>query len=80
LRGFKIIKEKKQRGPFLYQTETVDRSAADLVVAVNGQPTITAEEFLTAIDRFHPGEDVTITVIREGRETQVRLRLAAGES
>jgi S1-C subfamily serine protease len=76
LRGFKIVREK--RGPFL--TQTIDRSTADLVVAVNGQPTISAEEFLAAIDRYHPGEDVTITVIREGREAQVRLKLAAGES
>ena len=80
LRGFKIGKERKRQGPFTYEVQTVDPSAADLIVAVNGQKTATADDFLSAIDSFHPGDEVTITVIRDGRETEVRLRLTAGES
>lgn len=80
LRGFKINKERKHQGPFSYDVQTVDPSAADLIVAVNGQKTVTADDFLSAIDGFHPGDEITITVIRDGRETDVRLRLTAGES
>src|SRR5262245_41871048 len=80
LHGFKIVRERKRQGPFSYETQTVDRSAADLIVAVNGQSTLTADDFLSVIDSFHPGDEVTVTVIREGRETPVRVRLAAGES
>ena len=75
-----MVKEKKHQGPFSYETQTIDRSAADLIVAVNGQPTLTADDFLSAIDAFHPGEEAVITVRREGREVSVRVRLAAGES
>jgi len=80
LRGPKITKERKRQGPFVYDTQTVDRSAADLVVAVDGKPTITADDFQAAIDAFHPGDEVTITVIRDGRETPVRVRLGSAES
>ena len=80
LRGPKITKERKRQGPFVYDTQTVDRSAADLVVAVDGKPTITADDFQAAIDGYHPGDEVAITVIREGRETPVRVRLGTAES
>lgn len=80
MRAFKVVKERKRQGPFTYETQKVDRSAADLIVAVNGQPTLMADDFLSAIDAFHPGDEVTITVRREGREIPLRVRLSAGES
>ncbi len=80
LRGFKLTKERKRQGPFVYEATTIDRSAADIITAVNGQPTLTADDFLSVIDRYHPGDDVSITVIRDGHETQVRVHLAAGDS
>lgn len=79
LRGFKVVKERKRQGPFVYESTSIDRSAADIITAVNGQPTLTADDFLSVIDRFHPGDDVTVTVIRDGKEAQIRVHLAAGE-
>jgi S1-C subfamily serine protease len=80
LRGFKIVHEKKRQGPFVYDSQTIDRSSADIITAVNGKPTLTADDFLSVVDGFHPGDDVDITVIRDGKETKVRVHLAAGES
>jgi S1-C subfamily serine protease len=80
LRGFKVVKERKRQGPFVYDSQTVDRSSADMITAVNGQPTTTADDFLSVIDGFHPGDEVTITVIRDGRETPIKMRLTAGDS
>jgi S1-C subfamily serine protease len=80
LRGFKVVKQVKRQGPFTYQTETVDRSSAELIIGVNGEKTLTRNDFLNAIEAHHPGEDVTLNVIREGRQIAVRLRLAAAES
>jgi S1-C subfamily serine protease len=80
IRGFKIVKERKRQGPFTYETQTVDRSAADVIIAVNGQPARTADDFLSVIDSFHPGDEVTITVHREGREVPIRVRLSAGDT
>ncbi len=80
MHGFKVVTQLKHQGPFTYETQTIDRSAADLIIAVNGQPTLTADDFLSAIDAFHPGDEVTIAVRREGHDVPLRVRLSAGES
>ncbi len=79
LRGIQVVKQKKQRGPFIYETETLDRTKADLIVGVNGTPIKTADDFLTTIEMHQPGEEVTLNVVREGRDTAVKLRLVGGE-
>jgi S1-C subfamily serine protease len=56
----------------------LDRTAADLIIAVDGEKIVSADEFLSAIESKRPGEEVTLTVIRDGRETPVQVRL--GES
>ncbi len=80
LRGIRIVRERKRQGPFVYETETIDRSAADLIVAVDQQRITSADEFLDIVESKRPGEEVTLTIIRQGREQDIRLRLAAGES
>lgn len=78
LRGPRVVRERRRQGPFLYEYETVDRSAADLIVAVDGQPTLTADDFLSAIEAHRPGDTVTITVIREGRRVDIPVTLGQG--
>jgi S1-C subfamily serine protease len=80
LRGIRIVRERKRQGPFVYETETIDRSAADLIIAVDDEPITTSDEFLDLVESKRPGEEVTLTVIRQGREQAIRLRLGAGES
>lgn len=75
LRGPTIIR--KRRGPILY--EAIDRSTADIIVAVDGEPTLTVDEFLSAIEAKRPGDEVTLTVIRQGKEAHLALRLAEAE-
>jgi S1-C subfamily serine protease len=79
LKGPKVTQQQRRQGPFVYQYQTIDRSAADLVVAVDGKPTKTADDFLDAIESRHPGEQVALTVIRGGQQIQVPLVLDAGE-
>ncbi len=57
----------------------MDRSAADLIVAVDGKPAKTADDFLDAIESHRPGEQAVLTVVRGGQEVQVPLVLEAGE-
>jgi len=80
LRGFRIVKQRRGQGPFSYQTTTIDRAAADLIVAVDGEKVTDAGDFLAFVEAKRPGEQVIITVIREGRELKVPVRLAAGET
>jgi len=77
LQGPRIVK--KRQGPFNSEFTTIDRAAADLIVAVDGRPIKTADDFLEAIETKQPGDVVAVTVIRAGQPTQVPLRLGTGE-
>jgi S1-C subfamily serine protease len=79
LHGPKVIRQQKRQGPFVYEYQTVDRSAADLIVGVDGKPTKTADDFLDAIESRRPGEQVALTVVRGNQQVQVPLTLDAGE-
>jgi S1-C subfamily serine protease len=79
LQGPRITKQKKRQGPFVYETQTVDRSAADLIVAVDSIPVRTGDDFLTAIEAKQPGDEVVLSVVRDGQERRVPLRLEAAE-
>jgi S1-C subfamily serine protease len=78
LRGPKIIRRQRRQGPFVYESQIVDRSAADLIVGVDGQPTLTVEDFLNTIESHEPGDRVIINVIREGKEMAIPVTLDAG--
>ncbi len=71
LRGPQV--ERLRRGPFVY--EKIDRLAADLIVAVDGEPAITADDFLTRIEQHRPGEEAVITVLRGEQKVDVRVLL-----
>jgi len=79
LQGPKTVRRVKRQGPFVYEYQTVDRSAADLIVAVDGIRIRTADDFLSAVERHQPGERVMITVVRSGQEVNVPVTLDAGE-
>jgi S1-C subfamily serine protease len=79
LQGPKIEKRQRRQGPFVIEQTVVDRAAADIIVAVDGQPIKTADDFLNAIEARRPGDQVTITVFRSGRQLQVPLRLEVTE-
>jgi S1-C subfamily serine protease len=76
LRGFKVARQQKRRGPFVYETESIDRNSADLIVGVDGQKIVTADEFLSCIEARLPGEETVLSVIRENREVHIPVRLA----
>jgi S1-C subfamily serine protease len=79
LRGFRIVREQERRGPFLVEKRRVDRSQADLIVSVDGEPVRTADEFLSLIERHRPGERALLGVVRDGQIVEVPVTLAAEE-
>jgi len=74
LRGPRVTRER--RGPVVI--ERTDRSAADLIVAADGQPVSTVDDFLGYIESRNPGDQVVLTVNRAGSETKITMQL--GES
>jgi S1-C subfamily serine protease len=75
LQGFRVVRQR--RGPFVY--EGIDRSTADMIIAVDGETTKTADDLLSAIERHRPGEEVMLTIVRGGRRVNVGVVLGAGE-
>jgi S1-C subfamily serine protease len=71
LRGPAVVTRRK--GPFV--VESIDRSAADLITAVDDQKVANADDFLTYIESKSPGQTVTVTVIRQGREMRIPVQL-----
>ena len=77
LRGFRVVRERRRQGPFMAEIERVDRSGADLIVAVAGQAVRTVDDFLSAIESRNPGDRVLIAVEREGHRLEIPVVLDA---
>lgn len=75
LRGPKIVRERRQKGQYVYESQAVDRAAADLIVGLDKTKIVSADEFLAQIDGHQPGDEVVVHVIRDGKEQQIRVRL-----
>jgi S1-C subfamily serine protease len=76
LQGPKVTRTR--RGPFIM--ERVDRSAADLIVGIDGEKVKTTDDFLSYIDEKKPGDQVLLTIVRGGRKVEVPLTLGSAES
>ncbi|MCA8990193.1 MAG: PDZ domain-containing protein, partial [Planctomycetaceae bacterium] len=62
-----------RRGPFV--VERVDRTAADTITHIDGKKVETVDDFLDDIESRRPGDQVTITVLREGKPFQIPVQL-----
>lgn len=69
---------RKRRGPFVF--DRVERNTADLITEVDNKPIKTADDFLTIIESKNPGDNVVLTVIRDGKELRVAVRLTSSDS
>jgi S1-C subfamily serine protease len=62
-----------QRGTLTYRV--LDRSKADLIVAIDGRKVRTLDEMLSYVESKKAGDKVTLKVIREGKEIEMPLTL-----
>jgi len=77
LQGWKMVRKRVTRGPLVYDVERQDPSGADIIVAVNGQPIDSASAFVEKIEDHQPGEQVSLTIVRQGRQIEVPVVLGA---
>lgn len=66
-----------RRGPFI--VESIDRSYADVITAIDGQRLETAADFLEHIESRKPGDVVELTILREEQTIKVRITLAGDQ-
>jgi S1-C subfamily serine protease len=69
LRGFRVV----THGP--YSQVSVDRSHADRILAINGDPVNTGVQFRDKIWEHRPGDVVRLTIARDGQEQDVQVTL-----
>ncbi len=72
LRGFRFVRQ--QQGPFV--RTVIDRSQADRIVAIDGEPMTTGVQFRDKIWEHRPGDTVRLTIVRDGQEMDMPVTLA----
>ena len=77
LRGWKMVRRNVRRGPLVYTVEQADRNAADIIVAIDGQPVESASAFVEKIEQHQPGDQVVLTVRREGQRLNLPVILGS---
>jgi S1-C subfamily serine protease len=56
-----------------------DRVPGDVVVAIDGQPVRSGNDLYAALERYRPGDTVTLTYVRGGQREEVKVTLEASE-
>ena len=69
---------RQRRGPFII--ERIDRSAGDVIVAIDGKPIGSASEFHSALEGKRPGDVVQLTILREGRTMTIPVTLGGDKA
>lgn len=75
LRGFRVVRKRENRGLFTIERETLDRSFADTILAIDGKPVATGDELLDHIEAKRPGDPVQLRILRGGQELDVTVIL-----
>jgi S1-C subfamily serine protease len=79
LRGPTLKRERKRQGPFVYEYQTVDRAAADVIIAVDDQEIESADDLLTIVESKRPGDKVKLTILRNQEELDIPITLGESE-
>jgi S1-C subfamily serine protease len=79
LRGFRIVRNQRRSGPFVYEERNVDRRNADTIVSIDSQPTPTADALLALLEEMKPGHEAMVGVIRGGKTVDVPVVLGTEE-
>jgi S1-C subfamily serine protease len=77
LRGYRVVRERRRQGNMVYETNRMDRNHADYILAVDGEPVSGASDLLDLIAAHEPGDEVVLTVLREGERLRVPLTLGS---
>lgn len=76
LKGWGVKRNERRAGPVVYVQTTVDRNS-DTIVAIDNEPVKTSDDFLRVMENHRPGDTVNVTVLRDGQQLDVALRLGA---
>ena len=75
IQGLKVRRTTRRINGFLVTNETLDRSAADILLNVNGKPVNSTDDLQIILDELKPGNTVNVGLLRNGQEVTVSLQL-----
>jgi S1-C subfamily serine protease len=75
LKGFRVVVQRRQQGPFVSTQTSIDRSQADRILAVDGDPMRSGVQFRDKIWEHRPGETITLSIVRGSRTLDVPVTL-----
>ncbi len=77
LQGRKLVLARFSQNGNDYITEKVinPEKGFDIIIGVNGNPTKTGEEFITAVEEHKPGETIQLDIIRNRKKTSISVVL-----
>jgi S1-C subfamily serine protease len=67
--------ERTQRPGFFSERRTVSKAEPDLITAINGHPVVSGEDFIGQVEENRPGDTITLTILRNGRELKIPVTL-----
>jgi S1-C subfamily serine protease len=77
LRGWRTVERRVRRGPLVYTIEQDDRTAADIIIAIDGEAVESASAFVEKIEEHQPGDRVVLTILRDGERMRVPVTLGS---
>lgn len=69
------VVERTQRPGFYSERRAISRAEPDLITAINGRPVKSGEDFIGQVEENRPGDTITLTVIRAGKELKIPVTL-----
>jgi len=75
LRGLKVEKKYIRYGNHVVPRIEIDKSTADVIVAINDIPINSTDDLLEAMDTIEPGNQATLKILRDGSITSVSVTL-----
>ena len=75
IQGLKVRRTTRRVNGFLVTSETLDRSAADVLLAVDGKPVDSTDDLQIVLDELKPGAEVELTLFRNGQQIKVPMQL-----
>jgi S1-C subfamily serine protease len=73
-----LERRKTRRGVVVIEQDVFNHSQADMIIGIEDQRVRTADDLLSVIEKKKAGDQVNLTVVREGK--QIRVPVILGES
>lgn len=75
LKGLRIRRKLVRVGNQIVPKIEIDESSADIILAVNGQAVNSTDDLRAEVEKYEPGQQVVLSILRQGEVTEVSLTL-----